>query len=170
MLVLDWAGAGPQSGPQAAALLTARMIAIWVVRVDGRHGGAGRGRGAGGAGAPQGFPQHRDTVTGLAFRYGTHELFSASFDRTVKLWSLADRAYIDTLYGHQSEVPPPPPPPHVHSPKLPAALTGIQPSKDSFASLNRNTHIARTPGLPRVRACTSDASGLYANIVCQALS
>ncbi len=26
---------------------------------------------------------------------------SCSADRTVKLWSLADRAYIDTLYGHQ---------------------------------------------------------------------
>lgn len=52
----------------------------------------------------QGFPQHRDIVTGLAFREGTHELFSGSFDRTIKLWSLDDRAYIDTLFGHQSEV------------------------------------------------------------------
>lgn len=52
----------------------------------------------------QGFPQHRDIITGLAFREGTHELFSGSFDRTVKLWSLDDRAYIDTLFGHQSEV------------------------------------------------------------------
>lgn len=52
----------------------------------------------------QGFPQHRDVVTGLAFREGTHELFSGSFDRTVKLWSLDDRAYVDTLFGHQSEV------------------------------------------------------------------
>lgn len=53
---------------------------------------------------PQGFPQHRDIVTGLAFRDGTHELYSGSFDRTVKIWSLDDRAYVDTLYGHQSEV------------------------------------------------------------------
>mgnify|MGYP000609653020 CR=1 FL=1 len=29
---------------------------------------------------------------------------SASFDRTIKLWSVEDRSYIDTLYGHQSEV------------------------------------------------------------------
>ena len=29
---------------------------------------------------------HKDIVTGLAFREGTHELFSGSFDRTVKIW------------------------------------------------------------------------------------
>ncbi|KAG2502173.1 hypothetical protein HYH03_000660 [Edaphochlamys debaryana] len=52
----------------------------------------------------QGFPGHKDVVTGLAFRDGTHTLFSASADRTVKLWSLDDRAYMDTLYGHQAEV------------------------------------------------------------------
>lgn len=52
----------------------------------------------------QGFPGHRDIVSGLAFRQGTHELFSASFDRSVKTWSLDDRAYVDTLLGHQSEV------------------------------------------------------------------
>lgn len=34
-------------------------------------------------------------------REGTHTLFSASFDRTVKLWSVDDRAYMDSLYGHQ---------------------------------------------------------------------
>ena len=32
---------------------------------------------------------------------GTHTLMSCSSDRTVKLWSLDDRAYMDTLYGHQ---------------------------------------------------------------------
>ena len=31
-------------------------------------------------------------------------LYSGSFDRTVKIWSLDDRSYVDTLYGHQSEV------------------------------------------------------------------
>ncbi len=46
----------------------------------------------------------RDAVTSLAFREGTHTLFSASCDRTVKLWSLDDRAYMDTLFGHQQEV------------------------------------------------------------------
>ena len=41
---------------------------------------------------------------GLAFRYGTHELYSASFDRSIKLWSIDDKAYVDTLFGHQAEV------------------------------------------------------------------
>ena len=54
--------------------------------------------------SPQGFPGHKDAVTGLAFREGTQQLFSASLDRTVKIWSLAERAYVDTLYGHQAGV------------------------------------------------------------------
>ena len=52
----------------------------------------------------QGFKGHRDIVAGLAFRGGTHELSSASFDRSVKLWSLDDRTHMDTLLGHQAEV------------------------------------------------------------------
>ena len=43
-------------------------------------------------------------MSGLAFRGGTHELCSASFDRSVKVWSLDDRTPMDTLLGHQAEV------------------------------------------------------------------
>ena len=50
----------------------------------------------------QGFPGHKDAVTCLAFREGTHELYSGSLDRGIKLWSLDDMAYVDTLFGHQS--------------------------------------------------------------------
>ena len=35
---------------------------------------------------------------GLAFRQGFNQLFSASKDRTVKIWSLDEMAYVDTLY------------------------------------------------------------------------
>lgn len=34
----------------------------------------------------------------------THELYSGSDDRTIKIWNTDDMNYIDTLYGHQSEV------------------------------------------------------------------
>ncbi|KAI1477142.1 WD40 repeat-like protein [Daldinia eschscholtzii] len=50
------------------------------------------------------FTHHRDAVTGLAFRRGTNQLYSASKDRTVKVWSLDELAYIETLFGHQDEV------------------------------------------------------------------
>jgi len=50
------------------------------------------------------FPGHKDIVTSLAFRDGTHQLFSASFDRTIKSWSMGDMMYIDTLYGHQGHI------------------------------------------------------------------
>ena len=52
----------------------------------------------------QGYKGHKDLVSGLAFRTNTHQLFSSSFDRSVKLWSLSDGAYMDSLFGHQSEV------------------------------------------------------------------
>lgn len=41
-------------------------------------------------------------MTSLAFRDGTHELYSGSLDRSIKLWSLDDMAYVDTLFGHQA--------------------------------------------------------------------
>lgn len=40
----------------------------------------------------------------LTFREGSSELFSGSYDRTVKIWNAEDRAYINTLFGHQSEI------------------------------------------------------------------
>jgi WD40 repeat protein len=54
--------------------------------------------------ALQSYPGHRDQVSGLAFRDGSHTLYSCGFDRTVKIWSLDDSAYVDTLFGHQAEV------------------------------------------------------------------
>lgn len=50
------------------------------------------------------FVQHRDAVTGLAFRRGTNQMYSSSKDRTVKVWSLDELAYVETLFGHQDEV------------------------------------------------------------------
>lgn len=47
---------------------------------------------------------HRDAVTALAFRRGTNQLYSASKDRTVKVWSLDELAYVETLFGHQDHV------------------------------------------------------------------
>lgn len=53
---------------------------------------------------PQAFPGHKGPVSCLAFRQGTAELFSGSFDRSIKIWNAEDRTYISTLFGHQSEV------------------------------------------------------------------
>lgn len=47
---------------------------------------------------------HRAAVNGLVFRRGTNQLYSCSSDRTVKLWSLDELAYVETLFGHQDEV------------------------------------------------------------------
>ncbi|KAK5662948.1 hypothetical protein OQA88_6360 [Cercophora sp. LCS_1] len=50
------------------------------------------------------FTHHRDAVTGLAFRRGTNQVYSCSKDRTVKVWSLDELAYVETLFGHQDEI------------------------------------------------------------------
>eukprot|EP00884_Botryococcus_braunii_P013826 jgi/Botrbrau1/22444/Bobra.0091s0046.1 len=52
----------------------------------------------------EGFTGHRDAVSALAFREGTHELYSASLDRSIRLWSVDDVAAVTTLHGHQSEI------------------------------------------------------------------
>ncbi|CAG9461167.1 unnamed protein product [Pedinophyceae sp. YPF-701] len=50
------------------------------------------------------FPGHRDAVSALAFRDGGAELYSGSFDRTVKVWNTELRAYMDTLFGPQAQI------------------------------------------------------------------
>ncbi|KAL4781202.1 WD40-repeat-containing domain protein [Aspergillus varians] len=60
----------------------------------------------------QTFPQHRDSVSGLAFTRhistmsSGEQLFSGSFDRTIKTWSISSsgHAYVETLFGHQDNV------------------------------------------------------------------
>ncbi|KAF2863552.1 hypothetical protein K470DRAFT_261942 [Piedraia hortae CBS 480.64] len=51
------------------------------------------------------LPQHRDCVTQLVFSQDGREMFSASKDRTVKVWACESLpAYADTLFGHQDGV------------------------------------------------------------------
>lgn len=50
------------------------------------------------------FPGHKDAVSALSFRQGTHQLFSGSLDRSLYIWSLEDMTYVDTLFGHQSPI------------------------------------------------------------------
>lgn len=47
---------------------------------------------------------HRAPINTITFQQGSHQLYSASSDRTVKIFSIDEKAYIDTLFGHQSEV------------------------------------------------------------------
>ena len=40
----------------------------------------------------------------LTFRHGTQQLYSGSFDRTLKLFDLSVLGYVETLFGHQDSV------------------------------------------------------------------
>ena len=37
-------------------------------------------------------------VQGLSFRKGSHQLFSASQDKLVKVWNVDEMAFVETLY------------------------------------------------------------------------
>lgn len=58
------------------------------------------------------FTQHRDSVSCLSFtrtrssQTTGEQLFSSSFDRTIKTWSISPgaHAYVETLFGHQDHV------------------------------------------------------------------
>ncbi|OXB72358.1 UNVERIFIED_CONTAM: hypothetical protein H355_005427, partial [Colinus virginianus] len=50
------------------------------------------------------FTGHRDAVSGLSFRKGTYQLYSASYDRSVKVWNVEENAYVETLFGHQDVI------------------------------------------------------------------
>ncbi|EPS93223.1 hypothetical protein FOMPIDRAFT_1136627 [Fomitopsis schrenkii] len=58
----------------------------------------------------KGFPGHRDHISALAFRKAepsattSTQLYSASFDRTLKLFDLRSMGYVETLFGHQAPV------------------------------------------------------------------
>lgn len=43
------------------------------------------------------FEGHRGVVTGIAFRRDTHQMFTCSEDRTVKVFSLDEMVYVETL-------------------------------------------------------------------------
>lgn len=58
----------------------------------------------------RGFGGHRDSISALAFRKAapnastSTQLYTASFDRTLKLFDLTSMGYVETLFGHQASV------------------------------------------------------------------
>ncbi|KAF8170167.1 WD40-repeat-containing domain protein [Mycena galopus ATCC 62051] len=49
---------------------------------------------------------HKDLISALTFRKGTHQLYTGSYDRTVKVYDLTPgvMGYVETLFGHQDHV------------------------------------------------------------------
>ncbi|KAI0705649.1 WD40 repeat-like protein [Earliella scabrosa] len=58
----------------------------------------------------KGFGGHRDCISALAFRRAQPslqtptQLYSGSYDRTLKLFDLSTMGYVETLFGHQAPV------------------------------------------------------------------
>ncbi|PWY99197.1 WD40 repeat-like protein [Testicularia cyperi] len=47
---------------------------------------------------------HKDSISALCFRSGSQELYTASLDRTLKLFDVKQLSYIETLFGHQEAI------------------------------------------------------------------
>lgn len=47
---------------------------------------------------------HQNSVTGVVFKKNSHILYSCSKDRSVRVWSLDEMAFVETLFGHQNAV------------------------------------------------------------------
>ncbi|KAF7315331.1 WD-REPEATS-REGION domain-containing protein [Mycena indigotica] len=49
---------------------------------------------------------HKDVVSAISFRKGTHQLYTGSYDRTLKVYDLTPgvMGYVETLFGHQDHV------------------------------------------------------------------
>ncbi|KAJ8126661.1 hypothetical protein O1611_g6979 [Lasiodiplodia mahajangana] len=46
------------------------------------------------------FTHHRDAVTGLVFRRNSHQMYSCSKDRTIRVWNCDALAFVESLFGH----------------------------------------------------------------------
>lgn len=52
----------------------------------------------------RGLRGHKDSIASIKFRMGTSQLYTSSFDRTVKVYDATSLAYIETLFGHQDKI------------------------------------------------------------------
>lgn len=93
-----WALALSSDGTHLASGGKDKRIGIW---------GLGVGVGAS-AGAAEKWIRalggHKDAISSLSFRPGSSELYTSSFDRTIKLFDVAQLSYIETLFGHQEAI------------------------------------------------------------------
>lgn len=48
-----------------------------------------------------GLTGHRDQITSVKFRLNSYELCSVSSDRSLKLWEINQRGFMETLFGHK---------------------------------------------------------------------
>jgi len=51
-----------------------------------------------------GLKGHKDTIAALSFRKDSTQIFTSSYDRTMKIFDAAALAYIETLFGHQDKI------------------------------------------------------------------
>lgn len=51
-----------------------------------------------------GIRGHKDIISSISFRSGTSTLYTASYDRMIKVYNLDSLTYSETLFGHQDQI------------------------------------------------------------------
>ncbi|KAH9817652.1 WD40-repeat-containing domain protein [Melampsora americana] len=51
-----------------------------------------------------GIRGHKDLISSVSFRSGTSTLYTASYDRMIKVYNLDSLTYSETLFGHQDQI------------------------------------------------------------------
>jgi len=47
---------------------------------------------------------HRDSITSIQFDRENDQFYTVSNDRSLKVWNIREMAYMDSHYGHQSDI------------------------------------------------------------------
>ncbi|KAN0059633.1 pre-rRNA processing protein [Thecaphora frezii] len=93
-----WALSISSDGKYLASGGKDRRIGIWSL------GDGGGGSGGGDERWIKALGGHKDSISALSFRPSSSELYTASFDRTLKLFDVSQLSYIETLFGHQESI------------------------------------------------------------------
>lgn len=73
-----------------------RRVGVWALSTDDATASSARW--------VKGLVGHKDAISGVKFKAGSHELYTASLDRTLKIFDVDQLSYIETLFGHQESI------------------------------------------------------------------
>lgn len=75
-----------------------KRVGVWSLDTTGKDSSSSSARWV------KGLMGHKDSISGLKFKTNSHELYTASLDRTLKLFDVDQLSYIETLFGHQESI------------------------------------------------------------------
>lgn len=82
-------------GKRLASAGADRKVGVWDIS---------SAEGSGGCKWVSALRGHKDAIVSVKFRLGSSQIYTSSWDRTVKIYDTASLSYIETLFGHQDKI------------------------------------------------------------------